>query len=700
MVREVVEVVITEKGAAATSKKVKGIGSSARTAAKAVTALVVALGAIAAVRGFARLTSDAIKVASAFETYEVQLRSLLGSQEEANKALETFTDLSAKTPFAVSQIVEGSTALAASALGNRKKLEELTQTAANLAAVTGLSFQESASNLARSLQAGIGAADLFRERGVRALIQEIKGIPDATKLTADELENAFRDVFGAGGVFGEAAESLSFTLGGALSNIGDAATNFKAEFGAALSPTIINTARQVFIPFFQNLQAQVNANAEDINDFAADAISGLVQGFVTAARAGLALAQAFSQIKAFGRDAIGALLEIRLATEEFRLSARTFAGGLFATDEAIAQQEATVAAARASVDSYAATAGAASVETEKFNAALDGINEGLSTLERLTSGANLSAAIPEITGGPSTEDLTGGSGGAGAALGVPTKPEIAAAKELADLTRASRLRNLDSTERALVLIDEQILRAEELGRLLGDEAAAEDAINQLLLQRQQIVDGDEANQGFGEAFGNQIRQAFNQNIDQALGGDAQGAIQGFAGNLSDQLKDQGTVGLKDSLVDLAKVVEEPFKEAFDGVAGSLEETFGPAFEGLGEAAGEAIGAGLQFAAGLALEAISGTNSSQRSSVAGVSSAVTSSQALRGVVAGPQSIAIANVGGQIGDSVAPLIDLTTITNALLSQIRDSIDGQPLGGATVDSALSAAAFSSGATQVGSR
>ena len=48
--------------------------------------------------------------------------------------------------------------------GNLQELEENTKLAADIAAVTGLSFQDASSQIQRAFSAGAGAADQFREK--------------------------------------------------------------------------------------------------------------------------------------------------------------------------------------------------------------------------------------------------------------------------------------------------------------------------------------------------------------------------------------------------------------------------------------------------------------------------------------------------------------------------------------------------------
>jgi hypothetical protein len=93
----------------------------------------------------------------------------------------------------------------------------------NVAAVTGLDFRTAAEQIQRSFSAGIGAADLFREKGVRNML----GFKAGATVSIEETVKAFEKVFGKGGRFGKATDELAETFEGTLSMIGDKIFNFK-----------------------------------------------------------------------------------------------------------------------------------------------------------------------------------------------------------------------------------------------------------------------------------------------------------------------------------------------------------------------------------------------------------------------------------------------------------------------------------------
>lgn len=713
-VRERVEIVITEKGARGTSNSIKGVGRTSRTAAKAVAALAAGLAIIGGAAGFIRVTKNAIGASAAFEQYGLRIGALLGSQTEANKALDNFVTLAAKTPFAVSEIVEGASTLGAAALGNRERLEELTQTAANLAAVTGLSFREAAGNLQRSLQAGIGAADLFRERGVRALIESIAGIPDATKATADELDAAFKTVFGEGGVFGTAAEQLSTTLGGALSNIGDAATNLNVALGDAFAPAVINTARQVIIPFLTQLQGQVVANEDALLRFAAGAVRDTLEGLLRMAQAGLAVIQAFDQIgdtvSSVGRNIAGGFLEATLALAEATLATQQFVG---ASDDAIASTERSIAGLNESIDGFAASERQAGVDAIAFEKNLDAINDKIVELQTTLRGTNL--ANDPRTDAPDINLPTGGAAEGTSAAAIKSQ-ETAAARLLAitlrlRATEASRIEplqgaleklrqteatviatanaanDLEGSSEALGIIADQrsaiekeiafeterqarlqaeivtlIAQAAAISPILAAEirAAADEAVRaggglEKVNNELERV-GTAATRGLKDAredaneFGNTIQSELERGIGTAVRSSLAGEGIDAAGIFADAA---GTL------------LSEQFNKALESLTSGLEGALGGAFGGN---LGGLIGAGLTAATTVLAGALKETSSTISNNLIRSAASQSSAAASRGVIAGPTSIPIFQVGAQLEAALGA-------TNAILEDILEAIQAGP-------------------------
>jgi hypothetical protein len=156
------------------------------------------------------------------ENLQVRLKFLLKDTNEGAKAFENMTKFASKVPFSLEEIQSGSGILA-TVTDNANDLQNMLEITGNVAAVTGLDFRTAAEQIQRSFSAGIGAADLFREKGVRNML----GFKAGATVSIEETVQAFQKVFGRGGQFGQATDDLASTLTGTLSMIGDKIFNFK-----------------------------------------------------------------------------------------------------------------------------------------------------------------------------------------------------------------------------------------------------------------------------------------------------------------------------------------------------------------------------------------------------------------------------------------------------------------------------------------
>jgi molybdenum-dependent DNA-binding transcriptional regulator ModE len=740
MATEVVEIIIREKGAQATSRQISKVGKASTGAAKAVKILVLALAGLAIARGVANVAKGAIDASAAFEQFGIRLGALLGSQKEANIALETFVELSAKTPFAVAQIVEGAATLGAVALGNREKLESLTTTAANLAAVTGLSFKDAAANLQRSLSAGIGAADQFRERGVKELIQSLGDLPDATKASAEELEAAFSKVFGTGGVFGDAAENLSTTLGGALSNIGDATTNLQVALGDAFAPAVINTARQIFIPFLADLQGGVKDSEDAINQFVARAIGGAIEGMILLTQAGLAVIQAFDQIETTVSqgliDLAGTLVQIGAAGTELQILAQEFVGNSEGADKS----RESLLRLNKLIDGFADDTHNAGVEAAQFTKDLDKINDAIIAVQVRLRSTDLTAdprkpqADVDVSGGGgddalTTQQLTAQAGALTKITALTNSLRIEEAKRIEPLDaeleklrqKEDRLISLSAASadftaasEGLTIISEDQARIEEkkttelqrqkdleaeITRLLGvavllsPELAAEirkaadaavdaggglEKVNEALADVQEDAEkGIEAAQGDLEGFGDTIGQSIEDSVGTAL----RQAITGEGVDAMAILADLG-----------AKLVEDSLSSVLDGIIGKLSGSTGEDGSGLGgilgggKKGGFDLGGAITAGVGAGISVLSGalrdTSNSISNNLIQSAASQSSAAATRGVIAGPTNIPIFQVGAQLE---AAMNGTESLLEEILVAIRLGGVGSGGGGSDSSAAL---------------
>jgi hypothetical protein len=140
-------------------------------------------------RGAAGLAGSFLEVARETETYRIRLKTLLGSQEAAEKAMSFFQQTAATLPFTLQDVIESGTRLAAIKAPFEKWLPRI----ADLAASFGMDLPTATDQMARAMSAGLGAADLFREKGINAMIEafakEKFAINDISKVSLPELQN-------------------------------------------------------------------------------------------------------------------------------------------------------------------------------------------------------------------------------------------------------------------------------------------------------------------------------------------------------------------------------------------------------------------------------------------------------------------------------------------------------------------------------
>ena len=215
------------------------------------------------------------------ENLQVRLKFLLKDTNEGAKAFDNMVKFASRVPFSLEEIQSGSGILA-TVTDNAKDLQNMLEITGNVAAVTGLDFRTTAEQIQRSFSAGIGAADLFREKGVRNMLGFQAGAAVSIEATAE----AFQKVFGRGGRFGQATDDLANTFEGTISMLNDKVFSFKktlldAGFFAELKKQ------------FGDLDEFLNDNAEQLEQIAITIGTNLAQGTIKAAEGIKILADSF-----------------------------------------------------------------------------------------------------------------------------------------------------------------------------------------------------------------------------------------------------------------------------------------------------------------------------------------------------------------------------------------------------------------------
>lgn len=246
------------------NKHFKRVGSSIGSLNKVIFSLkgaLVGLGAGAAVRSL-------IKVGNDVESLQIRFQTLFGSAEEGSKAFDTMAQFASKVPFSLQQIQAGSGSLLAVA-DDANELGELLEMTGTIAAATGLDFRTASEQIQRSLSAGIGAADLFRDRGVTAMLGFKAGTQVSVEETKEALQKFAKDNEGI-------TDQLANTFSGTLSMIGDKVFTFQRKINDAGFFAELKGRFKELDNFLSNNAEQMDALAKNISDILVKALDGLV----------------------------------------------------------------------------------------------------------------------------------------------------------------------------------------------------------------------------------------------------------------------------------------------------------------------------------------------------------------------------------------------------------------------------------------
>ena len=226
------------------------------------------------------------------ENLQVRLKFLLKDTNEGAKAFENMVKFASKVPFSLEEIQAGSGILA-TVTDNANDLQKMLEITGNVAAVTGLDIRTTAEQIQRSVSAGIGAADLFREKGVRNML----GFQAGATVSIEATVQAFENVFGRSGRFGRATDELARTFEGTMSMLGDKVFAFKKTLLDAGFFTELKNQ-------FGDLDKFLEKNAEQLEKIAIEIGTNLAQATVTAAKGIKMLADNFRDLQ----SALGVLL--------------------------------------------------------------------------------------------------------------------------------------------------------------------------------------------------------------------------------------------------------------------------------------------------------------------------------------------------------------------------------------------------------
>lgn len=254
------------------------IGRAVKRATIAVAAFAAAGAALTI--GFTR---SVIQAADTSEQFRLRLNAMLGSVEEGAKTFEAMTKFASRVPFEFEEIMASATQLAGIVKGGSAEIAQLMPLIADLAAVSGLSIQQTTEQIVRSFAAGIGAADLFRERGISAMLGFQAG---ATVSAADTRRQIIDEWNKMGSQFRGASEDLATTWSGITSMMSDRWFQFKNLVADA---GLFDLAKQAASGLVEKLNeladtGRLNEFAQKTSDTIVNLVNSTVRGFAFVAQ--------------------------------------------------------------------------------------------------------------------------------------------------------------------------------------------------------------------------------------------------------------------------------------------------------------------------------------------------------------------------------------------------------------------------------
>jgi hypothetical protein len=240
---------------------------NAKTALLSLRNVLVGLGAGLAVR-------SVVNVGKQIESLGLRFKFLFGTAKEGTKAFNTLVNFASRVPFTLEQIQAGAGNLAV-VTKDAEELGNILEIVGNVASVTGLDFQQTAEQIQRSFSGGIASADVFRERGVNALL----GFRAGATVSIEETRKRFQDVFGKGGKFGNATNEFANTLEGTLSMLQDKLFKFQT----VISNQFFEVLKERFgdlNKFLDQNEGSIDKLGKAIGTFTASAISNLSKALI------------------------------------------------------------------------------------------------------------------------------------------------------------------------------------------------------------------------------------------------------------------------------------------------------------------------------------------------------------------------------------------------------------------------------------
>lgn len=211
------------------------------------------VGALAGAYGLMRLSGSFLAAATESENFRVRLNTTLGSIEEGGRLFQEMSDYAASVPFQYNEIMSAATSLTGVMKGGVDEIAVWMPMIGDLAAVAGLSIEETTAQVIRMYSGGAGAADLFRDQGVLAMMDFEAGVSYSVEETKRKMFAAWNAVDSK---FKGITNDLAQTWTGVMSMFGDRWFQFRNMVMDAGPFDILKEGAIEALQHIQNLQEE------------------------------------------------------------------------------------------------------------------------------------------------------------------------------------------------------------------------------------------------------------------------------------------------------------------------------------------------------------------------------------------------------------------------------------------------------------
>jgi hypothetical protein len=220
----------------------------------------IQLGGEAVIGTVKEIGQEVFNTTAKFETFEAVLTTALGDKSAAQYAMQQIADLAAKTPFSVDELTASYVKFVNRGIvPSTAEMQKL----ADVAASQGKSFDQLTEAV---LDAGTGEFERLKEFGIQAsksgdqVELSFKGVTKTVANTPTAINAALVSFGELNGVMGSTA-SISETLEGQTSNLGDQVDQLEVQVGKGLRPAfvLLLTAAGQFLNFLRESKGPLSA---------------------------------------------------------------------------------------------------------------------------------------------------------------------------------------------------------------------------------------------------------------------------------------------------------------------------------------------------------------------------------------------------------------------------------------------------------